>query len=120
MERAGTSHSALGRMSKIQKSRTEDFLPQQNDAQPSVSPTIKRPEHMNLADELARTAEAITWSRAPELREFESTAELIVTEGNYDMADLVDASANERTQLFKRLAEDKAGRDRALRKISDS
>ena len=36
------------------------------------------------------------------------------------MADLADASANERTQLFKRLAETKSGRARILRKILDS
>ena len=47
-------------------------------------------------------------------------AELIVAVGYYDMADRVDASANERTQLPKRLAEGKAGRARALRKILDS
>ena len=100
MERVGTSRSELRRMGKTQKSRTEDFLSQRNDAQPGVSPTMKRPEHMNLADELARKAECITWPRAPDLSEFESRTELIVAEGYYDMADLVDASANERTQLF--------------------
>ena len=78
---------------------------------------MKRPEHMNLVDELARTAEAITWSRWPELGEFESMAELIVAEDFYDKAHLVDTSASKRTQLRRRLAEGKAGRARALRKI---
>ena len=47
-------------------------------------------------------------------------ADVIVAEGFYDVADLADTSDNERTQLFKRLADGKAGRARALRKILDS
>ena len=72
----------LGRMSKTQQSRTEDFPSQQNDGQQSYPPTAKRPDFMNLADELSRTAEGFEWPRAPELKEFESIAELIVAEGS--------------------------------------
>ena len=109
-------------MSKVttQKSRSDDFLPNQNEAQSSLTAPDRRPDFQTLADELGQTAEGITWSRKPELKEFEAMAELIVAEGYYDMTDLTDASANERTQLYKRLAEGKAGRARTLRKILDS
>ena len=107
-------------MHKSQKSLTEDFLPQQqNEPQTSLS-TERRPEHQNLADELSLAADGLTWSRRPELKECEATAEVIAAEGYYDMADLADTSANERAQFFKRLAETKSGRARALRKILGS
>ena len=105
---------------KSQKGATGDFLPQQqNELQTSLSAEC-RPEHYNLADELPLAADGLTWSRRPELKECEVMAEAIVAEGYYDMADLADASANERTRLCKRLAEGKAGRNRAQRKILDS
>ena len=107
-------------MNKSQKSGTEDFLPQQNDIRTSLTSTERRPEHQNLAGELGQAAEGLTWSRKPVLKECEAMAEVIVAEGFYDMADLIDTSANERTQLFKRLAEGKAGRARIPRKILDS
>ena len=106
-------------MNKSQESGTEDFLlRQQNDIQTNLS-TERRPEQ-SLADELGLAAEGLTWSRKPELKECEAMAEAIAAEGYYDMADLADASANERTQLSKRLAAGRAGRARALRKILDS
>ena len=107
-------------MRKSQKSATEDSPPQQqNELQTSLS-TERLPEHQNLADELSLAADGLTWSRRPELEECEAMAEVIAAEGYYDMADLADASANERAQLFKRLAETKSGRARILRKILDS
>ena len=107
-------------MRKSQKSLTEDFLPQQQN-EPQTSPsTERRPEHQNLADELSLAADGLTWSRRPVLKECEDMAEVIAAEGYYDVADLADTSANERTQLFKRLAETKSGRARILRKILDS
>ena len=107
-------------MQKSQKSSTDDFLPQQqNELQTSIW-TDRRPEYQNLADELSLAADSLAWSRRPELKECEAMAELVAAEGYYDMADLADASANERAQLFKRLAEGKSGRARALRKILDS
>ena len=107
-------------MSKTQKSRTEDFSSQRNDGQQCHAPTAKRPDYMNLADELSKTAKGITWSRMPGLKEFEWIAELVVAEGFYDMTDLIDTPAHERTQLLKRLAEGKASQDYSvLRKISD-
>ena len=47
-------------------------------------------------------------------------AEVIVAEGFYDVADLADTSADERTQFLKRLAGGEAGRARILRKTPDS
>ena len=74
-------------MHKSQKSSTDDFLPQQqNEPQTSLS-TERRPEHQNLADELSLAADGLTWSRKPELKGCEATAEAIVAEGYYDMAD---------------------------------
>ena len=107
--------------SKSQGTPGEDFLPrQQNDVAPTASPTAKRPTRQNLSDELGLAAEALTWSYKPEVKEYEAMAEVILAEGYYDMADLADTSAYERIQLYKRLAESKAGRARILRKISDS
>ena len=106
-------------MTKSQKSGTEDLLPQQNDIQTSLS-TGRRSERQNLAGELGQSAGGLTWSRKPELKERKALAGAIAAEGFYDMADLTDTSANERTQLFKRLAGGKAGGARIFRKILDS
>ena len=107
-------------MHNSQKSATDDFLPQpQDEIQTSLS-TERRPEHQNLADELCLAAGGLAWSRKPELKECEATADAIVAEGYYNAADLADTSANEHTQLFKRLAEGEAGRARGLREILDS
>ena len=104
---------------KSQVSQGGDFLPQQNDVLPSASTTARRSERQSPAGELGLAAETLTWSRKPEIKEYDAMAEVIAAEGFYDMADLADASAAERTQLAKRLAETKAGRARILRKISD-
>ena len=106
-------------MHKSQNSSTDDFLSQQqNELQTSLS-TERRPERQNLADELSLAADGLAWSRRPELKECEASAEVIAAEGYSDMADLADTSANEPTQLFKLLAEGKSGRARTLRKILD-
>ena len=107
-------------VTKSSETQGDDFLPQQNDLLPSASSTARRSERHGLAEELGVAGEALTWSHKPEVKEYDAMAEVILAEGYYDMADLADTSAHERTQLYKRLAESKAGRARILRKILDS
>ena len=82
--------------------------------------SARRSEGANLADELLKAAAIINWPRTPELREFESIAELLFAPGYYAAEELMGASTAGRTQLYKLLAAGKPGGPRLMRKIIDS
>ena len=84
---------------------------------PSTSPTPRRSDAAIMADDLSQLAERINWPRLPELKEFEQTAELILSAGYYSSEELADTSPTERQQLYKLLAEGRPGWSRLLRKI---
>ena len=90
-----------------------------SDRLPSATP-LRRSEAALFADELAKAAELIAGPRMPETREFEGAAELILAAGHYAIEELLDTSTAERAQLYKLMAECKAGWARMLRKIIDS
>ena len=90
------------------------------DVLPPTSPTPLRSDAANLADELSKSAGNIEWPRAPELREFGQIEGATISAGYYNVEGLADACAAERAQLYKILAEGRAGWPRLLRKLMDA
>ena len=91
--------------------------PNRPDVLPDTPQTPCRSDAGPLAVELPRVAGSIKRPRAPELREFNQMAGLIIAAGYYNKEERAGASTSGRAQSYKALSDARPGWARLLRKM---
>ena len=110
--------SYVGGSASQEKESTTD---NQTGTVPEASATPMRPSATSFfADGLPEAAFVINRPRMLGLEEFGVLAEYTSVSGHGTTEEVLDTSAGERTQLYKVLADRKAGRARLLKKMLDS